>query len=180
MRDFKLGSWVVLGLAVAAPMGGMECGDEELARAERKRIEQGLALSPVPLDLAGKDRDLVGLGSYIVNAQGACNDCHTYPSFVEGGDPFLGEPEQINSAHFLSGGRPFGPDIVSTNLTPDGAGNPGGLSYDAFVHLIRTGRDEDGSILQVMPWPVYKNMTERDLRAIYEYLRAIPHAEPGP
>ena len=31
----------------------------------------------------------------------------------------------------------------------------------------------------VRPWPVYRNMTEQDLRAIYEYLRAIPHAEPG-
>jgi hypothetical protein len=25
-----------------------------------------------------------------------------------------------------------------------------------------------------MPWPVYQSMTEHELRAIYEYLRAIP------
>jgi hypothetical protein len=25
-----------------------------------------------------------------------------------------------------------------------------------------------------MPWPVYGKMINRDLRAIYEYLRAIP------
>ena len=25
-----------------------------------------------------------------------------------------------------------------------------------------------------MPWPVYQAMTDRDLRAIYEYLLAIP------
>jgi hypothetical protein len=31
-----------------------------------------------------------------------------------------------------------------------------------------------------MPWPTFGKMSERDLRAIYEYLRAIPHAEPGP
>jgi hypothetical protein len=30
----------------------------------------------------------------------------------------------------------------------------------------------------VMPWPVYQSMTDHDLRAIYEYLKAIPHAEP--
>jgi hypothetical protein len=30
-----------------------------------------------------------------------------------------------------------------------------------------------------MPWPVYRHMTDRDLRAIYEYLASIPHAEPG-
>ena len=39
--------------------------------------------------------------------------------------------------------------------------------------LMRTGND-NGRILQVMPWPVYQDMTERDLRAIYEYLRALP------
>jgi hypothetical protein len=97
-----------------------------------------------------------------------------------GGDPFRGEPEQINSMHFLAGGTSFGPGIVSPNITPDASGNPGGLSYEDFQRLLRTGRKDDGSILQVMPWPIYKNMTDRDLRAIYEYLRAIPHAEPGP
>jgi hypothetical protein len=55
---------------------------------------------------------------------------------------------------------------------------------------MRTGEDldkappnvpsADHDLLQVMPWPVYQGMAERDLRAIYEYLRAIPHAEPGP
>jgi hypothetical protein len=32
----------------------------------------------------------------------------------------------------------------------------------------------NGDLLQIMPWPVYKNMTDHDLRAIYEYLSAIP------
>jgi hypothetical protein len=173
MSDFNWGRWAVLGLMLAAPAGRMDCSDGE-------RIEQGMNISPVPLDLNGKDVDLVGLGSYIVNAQAACNDCHTNPPFVPGGDPFEGEPEQINSAHFLAGGRAFGPGVVSTNLTPDASGNPGGLSYEAFECRIRTGRDDDGSILQVMPWPIYKNMTGRDLRAVYEYLSAIPPAEPGP
>jgi hypothetical protein len=30
-----------------------------------------------------------------------------------------------------------------------------------------------------MPWPFYAKMTDIDLRAIYEYLRAIPSAEPA-
>ncbi|HEY0766382.1 MAG TPA: hypothetical protein VGD47_00375, partial [Steroidobacteraceae bacterium] len=32
----------------------------------------------------------------------------------------------------------------------------------------------DGTLLQIMPWPIYQNMSDRDLRAIYEYLSAIP------
>jgi hypothetical protein len=30
-----------------------------------------------------------------------------------------------------------------------------------------------------MPWPILRNMNDRDLSAIYEYLSALPHAEPG-
>jgi hypothetical protein len=32
----------------------------------------------------------------------------------------------------------------------------------------------NGDLLQIMPWPIYQNMTTHDLRAIYEFLGAIP------
>jgi hypothetical protein len=40
----------------------------------------------------------------------------------------------------------------------------------------------DGTRLQIMPWPIYHNMTNHDLRSIYEYLSAIPcvAGEPAP
>jgi hypothetical protein len=57
------------------------------------------------------------------------------------------------------------------------------VEFEEFEHLMRTGQD-DGEILQVMPWNVYGKMTRLDLRAIYEYLSAIPplpdNPEPGP
>jgi hypothetical protein len=37
---------------------------------EESQIQQGFAIAPVPLNLAGKNRALVGLGSYLVNAIG--------------------------------------------------------------------------------------------------------------
>jgi hypothetical protein len=36
------------------------------------------------------------------------------------------------------------------------------------------GNTVDGNLLQVMPWPDFQDMTEHDMRAIYEYLSAIP------
>ena len=54
----------------------------------------------------GEGLGLVGLGSYIVNTTG-CNDCHTHPNWANGGNPYLGQPEQINTAEYLSGGRQF-------------------------------------------------------------------------
>ena len=90
----------------------------------------------------------------------------------------------INTAGYLAGGREFGP-FVSRNLTPDPvSGLPAGLTFAEFELVIRTGLDDDhvppnvpspsNDLLQVMPWPVYANMTNRDLRAVYEYLRSIP------
>ncbi|MBI3910569.1 MAG: cytochrome C [Armatimonadetes bacterium] len=144
-------------------------------------VQRGLAISPVPLDLRGKNRSLVAQGSYIVNAQGGCNGCHTNPPFAPGGDPYQGQPEQINTAHFLAGGQQFGP-ITSANITPDEMGRPAMMTLDEFMMTMRTGREHDDpdEILQVMPWPYLAKMTDRDLHAVYEYLRAIPHAEPGP
>jgi len=150
-----------------------------------QEIRIGFQIAPVTLNTRGKSVRLVGLGSYIVNAQGGCNDCHTHPSYAPGGNPHLGEPEVINAAQYLSGGTLFGP-FKSANITPDAYGRPAGLTFDEFKAVIRTGRDPDGSgrILQVMPWPVYSKMTDLDLRAVYEYLRAIPslpdNPSPGP
>ena len=52
--------------------------------AQGSRIQRGEELAPVPLNLNGLNPALVREGSYIVNAQGGCNDCHTYTS-VRGG-----------------------------------------------------------------------------------------------
>jgi hypothetical protein len=146
---------------------------------EGSRIARGYQIAPVHLNLKGKDRALVGLGSYIVNAQGGCNDCHTNPPYAPGGDPYLGQPKKINAAHYLAGGTEFGP-FVSKNITPDANGLPHGLTFQEFKAVMRTGHDPDepDEILQVMPWPVYGDMIDRDLKAVYEYLRSIPHAEP--
>jgi hypothetical protein len=141
---------------------------------EHERIRRGFQINPVQLNLRGKDPQLVGLGSYIVNT-GGCNDCHTNPPYLPGGDPFKGEREAINAPAFLGGGTPFGPGLVSANLTPDSSGRPAGLSWPQFKRLLRTGIDpEDGELLQVMPWPVFGKKTDLELRAVYEYLRAIP------
>ena len=154
-------------------------------RDDSARMRQGFSISPVRLSLRGKNPALVGLGSYLVNAVGGCNDCHTHPSYVPGGDPFQGQPTIINAEQYLTGGRQFGP-FTSANLTPDEHGRPAGLTFEEFKYTLRTGHDPDdpSKLLQVMPWPVYGNMTSGDLRAIYEFLRAIPslpdNPNPGP
>ena len=179
---------------------------------EESEIRIGFAIAPVPLNLAGKNRALVGLGSYIVNSQGDCDGCHSAgpaTQFAPAGNPYFGQPTVINPATYLGGGRDFGPfpgpglfpHIISRNLTPDKTGRPeGGRTLGQFVEIMRTGVDLDhlhptctgapdgtclpppfdGDLLQIMPWPIFHNMTNHDLRAIYEYLRAVPCIEGPP
>lgn len=174
--------------------------------SNESRIHRGLEIAPVPLNLEGKDRALVGLGSYIVNATVPCNECHgagpAIAQYLPGGNPYFGEPKAINPATYLGGGRDFGPvvtgsaHIISRNLTPDKTGLPeGGRTFAEFVQIMRTGVDLDnlhptcppgvvnttcipapyrGDLLQTMPWPGLKDLTDHDLRAVYEYLRAVP------
>jgi hypothetical protein len=171
---------VLTGAAISLCFSSAQTLADDEERIPASRIVQGFRIAPVPLNLQGKKRTLVGLGSYLVNAGGGCNDCHTNPSYAAGGNPFFGQPEQVNTTNYLAGGTAFGP-FVSRNITPDAEGKPAGLTRDEFIQLMRTGFDEDeGRLLQVMPWPVYGKMTDQDLKAIYEYLSAIPHAEPAP
>ena len=95
---------------------------------------------------------------------------------------------------------PGAPTIVSRNLTPDRTGRPeGGRTFAEFRWILTTGVDLDhvhpnckdktitssstcypanlpfdGDLLQIMPWPQDRHMTEHEMRAIYEYLSAVP------
>ena len=196
---------------------------QDASDSEAKLAEIGLQIAPDFINLKGKDPALVGLGSYIVNAQADCNGCHgSDPAneFLQNGNPYyrkpLNRPVKYNQATYLNGGQNFGPggpgivqdpnsplyyapgygpNIISRNLTPDFTGNPeGGVDLDKFIKIIRTGHDFDslhpncsstvtdncysfpinGSLLQVMPWPKFQNMTDHELTAIWTYLSTVP------
>jgi len=170
---------VVLNDRSSAQGGAATASDDEAAR-----IRIGFQVAPVPLSLTDKDPNLVGLGSYIVNTRISCNDCHTNPPWVPGHNPHLGgTPAEVNAAAYLAGGNLFaGGQIVSRNITPDSHGLPAGLTFAQFVHTLRTGIDPDdpSSLLQIMPWPYFRTMSDHDLAAVYEYLRAIPSLPSAP
>ena len=93
------------------------------------KIKIGFEIAPVPLNLARRNKALVGLGSYIVNAVGDCNGCHTSggpPNFnyAAGGNPYFNQPLKVDPTVYLSGGSDFGP--VGTPTGPNvlsGAGH---------------------------------------------------------
>jgi len=183
----------------------LQADNDDRDNNEAKRIRRGFDAAPVRLKLAGKNPDLVGLGSYLVNVVSECNGCHSagpQSQYAPGGNPFFGQkPAITNPATYLGGGRDFGalvpgtPNIISRNLTPDKTGRAeGGNTFAEFLRTMRTGMDLDhlhptcsptvqtnclpppfnGELLQVMPWSAYQHLTDHDIRAIYEYLSAIP------
>jgi len=90
-------------------------------------------------------------GAYIVELA-TCRDCHG-PNLT-GGD--------------CTWGGPVGPNISPT-------GEVGAWSKAQFINTIRTGLTPGGHQLSdEMPWAVFKNMYDRDLGAVYDYLHSLP------
>src|ERR1700738_2238817 len=88
---------VVAGMVTSSRRVIAHDDDDERDEA---RVHRGFEIAPVPLDLEGKNRSVVGLGSYIVNAQGDCNGCHSAgpaTEFAMGGNPYFGQkPTKVN------------------------------------------------------------------------------------
>src|SRR5713226_7743932 len=64
---------VLAGIGSSSPRAKTTDDDND---GNESRIQRGLEIAPVQLNLDGKNRALVGLGSYIVNAHVPCNECH--------------------------------------------------------------------------------------------------------
>jgi len=137
---FKMAAGALLAVGVTALGGHLSTPPSAQAQGnenndEEQLIHIGYAISPVPLSLQGKSpeqRRLVGLGSFIVNAQADCNGCHTAggpPNFnyANNGNPyFLTQPlgTKTDPTTYLAGGTPFGqavPSSASVGGFPNGS-----------------------------------------------------------
>jgi hypothetical protein len=152
---------VLVGLFSGSPRVHADSDNEE------SLIKRGFEIAPVPLNLAGKNRSLVGLGSYLMNAASDCNSCHNSGQppnfdFADGRNPYLflpgtniPQPKKMNPLTYLGGGGIFGtvdggppgpdnPLIIARNLTPDWTGRAeGGHTLAEFKQILRTGVDLD-------------------------------------
>ena len=146
-------------------------------------------------DPATASTERVKRGEYLVTIMG-CNDCHTpFKMGPNGPEPdfsrrLSGHPEQIGPMPANPPSEPWvwsaagtntafnGPWGISytANLTPDQNTGLGIWTEDMFIRAIRTGKHMGTSrpILPPMPWPMYRNATDEDLKSVYAYLRTIP------
>jgi mono/diheme cytochrome c family protein len=103
----------------------------------------------VRLAAPANEADPVAKGAYLVSTA-ACQGCH--------------------GADFTGGG---GPPPGASNITPIGIGD---WNEQQFLTAIREHKRPNGSTIdEVMP-RLYGQMSDRDLRAIFAYLRTVPPA----
>lgn len=135
-----------------------------LAKGRKEQIEKSLRPLPAPnpiLDQSTPEKR----GRYLTTIAD-CQGCHTaweaptIPGRFGGG----------NRIERLIGAKKF--EDFSHNLTPDPTGIP---YYDdaLFIEALRTGRVRTRDLGPIMPWTVFRNMTDADLKAVHAYLKTL-------
>jgi hypothetical protein len=173
--------FLTISLAIVAATGILvACTDTSASEKESK-----------PLSKA----ELVERGEYLVNAVG-CDDCHSPKRMGPNGPEiieelrFSGYPSErpfskVDTHTVKNGWMLFGTDLTSA-VGPWGMSFAGNISSDAtgignwkeeqFFKVIREGKfkglDNSRPLLPPMPWFVYKNFSDDDIRSIFTYLQS--------
>ena len=175
MRKFR-GSW----LAVAATCAGISATSLTTRAAHREP--------------QAPSEDMIKRGNYLVLTAG-CHDCHTPTKMgPQGPEPDMslalsGHPAAMKlppppaasgpwiasiAASMTAWAGPWGISYTA-NLTPDKETGLGSYTEAQFIQTIREGKKQGRgrSLLPPMPWPMYRNFTDEDLKAIFAYLQSI-------
>jgi hypothetical protein len=145
-------------------------------------------------------------GSYLVNAIG-CDDCHSPKEITATGFEIIpdlrlsgyqsakaspkADSNVVKQGWLLFGGDlttavgPWGQSFAA-NLTSDATGI-GNWKEEQFIKAIREGKykglDNTRPLLPPMPWFVYKNLNDDDLKSIFAFLKStkpVKNVVPAP
>ena len=140
--------------------------------------------------------EMVKRGQYLVMASG-CHDCHTPhklgpqgpepdmslalsghqagvkfppPPAAPANSPWIG----TFAATLTAWSGPWGISYTA-NLTPDPETGLGNYTEAQFIQTIRDGKKQGRGrpLLPPMPWPMIRNYTDDDLKAIFAYLQSV-------
>jgi mono/diheme cytochrome c family protein len=123
--------------------------------------------APEPITAPVPEPDLsapLERGTYLVTMAG-CIHCHT--AVDEQGMPRPGL-DYAGGVEFLN---PVG-RVVSLNITQD----PSGIPYyteELFIEAIRTGVVRARKLHPQMPYVIYRNMTDEDLKAVFAFVKTL-------
>jgi mono/diheme cytochrome c family protein len=161
------------------------------------------AQAPKPAAQKTAAQTQVERGRYLIQL-GGCHDCHTPKVGADLDTKRLlsGQPANektptvpkdlisptrwgvVANNHLTTWVGPWGASYAA-NLTPDKQTGLGNWTADMFIAALRTGkiRGNGRPMLPPMPWQMYKDVTDADLRAMFAYLQSLPpinNLVPGP
>jgi Cytochrome c len=184
--------FIIIGLAFIVAAGTIiACNSSAANEKEQKPLSQ---------------EELVQRGSYLVNAVG-CDDCHSpkkmgphgpevIPDLRFSGYPSERPLQKVDTNSVKNGWSMFGSDFTSTlgpwgisfaaNITSDATGI-GNWKEEQFMKAIREGKSKglegNRDLLPPMPWFVYRNFSDEDIKAIFAYLKStkpVKNVVPAP
>jgi len=104
-------------------------------------------------------------GDYLVNTLSPCSDCHT---------PIDNHGQPIPGLEFAGGFilQTGSQRSASSNITSDASGIP---YYDEkmFLDVIHNGSVRARALSTMMPWPIFRGMTDDDLTSIFAYVKTL-------
>lgn len=152
--------------------------------------------SEKPKTIVMTEQDKIKRGEYLVNSIG-CDDCHSPKKVTAEGFEIIPELRLSGFNPEMAALKPatdavkqgwmlFASDLTTAvgawgqsyaaNLTSDATGI-GNWKEEQFIKALREGKykglDNTRPLLPPMPWFVYKNMTDDDLKSIFAYLKTI-------
>lgn len=192
MRKTVLNLAVVTIITAIIALVFVACSDS--AASEKKK------------SVAMTEAEKIQRGSYLVNAIG-CDDCHSpkkitatefeiIPELRLSGYQSTNASPKADSNVVKQGWLLFGTDLTTAvgpwgqsfaaNLTSDATGI-GNWKEEQFIKAIREGKfkglDNTRPLLPPMPWFVYKNLNDDDLKSIFAFLkstRPVKNVVPAP
>ncbi len=141
------------------------------------------------------DDELITHGEYLVTIIG-CDDCHSPKKMGPQGPEIIPELRfsgyqannpvmQPDTGAMKKGWHLFGPDLTiaagpwgtsfAANITSDGTGI-GNWKEEQFFRAMREGKykglENSRPMMPPMPWPNFSKMSDRDLKAIFAFLKS--------
>lgn len=125
---------------------------------------------PVKPILVPDSNDAVALGKYLATGQLACYACHS-KDFKD-----MNELEPEKSLGFFGGGnhmlRMDGTEVITPNITMNKEKGIGNYTKEQFIEAVKFGKSPKGQLNY--PMVPYVQFSEKEIGAIYEYLKTVP------
>jgi len=114
----------------------------------------------------------VARGRYLAQSVLGCTTCHTPRDFTKHGAPPVAGMDFAGQSIELPG---FPGHLVASNLTPDKGSGAGNWTDDQMARAIREGiKHDDTTLFPMMPYMLYKDLSDEDLASLVVYLRSVP------